>query len=211
MAQLKALFINEFGKPVVLKTTNPLGLQKIITLCPMKSIAGDFDGLAELGVGAISKSFATKRIEWLNIGRTVVDDPSGWLPLVHDCTYPNSEEAQKELDMNSGMSMEEFQNLGKVKTDKIQDHAVTTWFAPVFTAIDAAILNEPPVLVHCQAGISRSATVLAAYLVNRCQVEAHQAIQFLKSKRYCVDSKFRAQLIEYQFNLDKKRAKPAAS
>jgi len=193
---------NEFGKPVSIKTTNPVGFQKIVTLCPMKSIAGDFDGLAELGVEMIAKSLADQRIEWLNIGRTVVDDASGWLPLVHDCTYPKSQEAQKELDMNAGMPMEEFKALGAMKTKKMQGTAVTAWFEPVFAAIDTAIFNETPVLVHCQAGVSRSATVVAAYLINRFQVKAYQAHGFLKSERYCVNSKFWKQLMEYQSKLD---------
>lgn len=89
----------------------------------------------------------------------MVDDASGWLPLVHDCTYPQSAEAQKELDLNKGMPIEEFQALGTTKTDKIKDQKAATWFDPVFAAMDVAIFNETPVLIHCQAGISRSATV----------------------------------------------------
>lgn len=65
---LKFTHHDEFGKSGVLTTTNHLGFKKIITLCPMKSIVGDFDGLATLGTEAIVKSFTTQRIEWSHRG-----------------------------------------------------------------------------------------------------------------------------------------------
>ena len=38
-------------------------------------------------------------------------------------------------------------------------------------------------LVHCVAGISRSATIVAAYLIRKCQITTKKAISLLKKQR----------------------------
>ncbi len=43
--------------------------------------------------------------------------------------------------------------------------------------------RHPPVLVHCHAGRSRSAVVVAGYLVLSQEMEPEQALEFVKSKR----------------------------
>jgi len=52
-----------------------------------------------------------------------------------------------------------------------------------FTMIDHAIISGENLLVHCKEGISRSSTVICAYLMNRCHVSRDKAINYLKSIR----------------------------
>ncbi|PIL24663.1 hypothetical protein GSI_12547 [Ganoderma sinense ZZ0214-1] len=55
------------------------------------------------------------------------------------------------------------------------------------------------VLVHCAMGISRSATVVSAYLVATTSMQPHEAIEFVQSKREIVSPNlaFRRQLDAY--------------
>lgn len=53
----------------------------------------------------------------------------------------------------------------------------------VVTTIHNNIINESAVLVHCQAGKQRSATVIACYLIRYGKVDVATAIQYIRSKR----------------------------
>ena len=75
---------------------------------------------------------------------------------------------------------------------------------PVFTKssdfIKNAIQNEEgKVLVHCVCGVSRSATLVAAYLIREFGFDADKAIEFMQSKRSIVapNSGFQDQLRRY--------------
>lgn len=48
-------------------------------------------------------------------------------------------------------------------------------------------IKKTNVLVHCKAGVSRSSTIVAAYLMKTQQMNHHEAIKFLRSKRGIVD------------------------
>lgn len=62
--------------------------------------------------------------------------------------------------------------------------------APDLEKIDAAvdfiaerIKNKEPVMVHCAAGIGRTGTILASYLIKYQQLSAKEAIQKVRSER----------------------------
>lgn len=59
------------------------------------------------------------------------------------------------------------------------------------------------IFVHCMCGVSRSATLVAAYLIKEKGFTAQQAIDYLHSKRKQVDPNqgFRKQLEYYEANL----------
>ncbi len=55
-------------------------------------------------------------------------------------------------------------------------------FAAVST-VRSALDDDGRILVHCTAGISRSATVVAAYMIEHLEYSAESALRRLKSKR----------------------------
>ncbi|XP_037934969.1 dual specificity protein phosphatase 19-like [Teleopsis dalmanni] len=55
-----------------------------------------------------------------------------------------------------------------------------------FTYIKEAKLTNGIVLVHCNAGVSRSASVVIAYLIKHCQMKFDDAYAYVKGKRACV-------------------------
>ena len=59
------------------------------------------------------------------------------------------------------------------------------------------------ILVHCAAGVSRSASFLIAYLMRERQEPYHKVLDFVKSKRKWANpnSGFRGQLIEFNREL----------
>jgi len=63
---------------------------------------------------------------------------------------------------------------------------------PVTTAWIREALRNPDarVLVHCAEGISRSVSVVAAFLIAQCGWTPSQAVQYIKSKRRAADPNF---------------------
>lgn len=72
-------------------------------------------------------------------------------------------------------------------------------------------MGNEKVLVHCYAGQSRSATVLAAYFINRFGVSTMDAANFLRHKRPCVSPKFMKELESYEAALKAERLNEAGS
>eukprot|EP00435_Cladocopium_sp_Y103_P068098 s1226_g31.t1 len=67
-------------------------------------------------------------------------------------------------------------------------------------AIATAVGQGENVLVHCQQGISRSATILAAFLIKHCGLTADAAIALIQSCRHVANPNvgFRHQLQDFQ-------------
>ncbi len=56
--------------------------------------------------------------------------------------------------------------------------------------IDSVETSGGKVLIHCQAGISRSATICLAYLMSKRQYTLEQAYEFVKARRSVISPNF---------------------
>ncbi len=83
-------------------------------------------------------------------------------------------------------------------------------FAPCCAWIEKAIANGGNVLVHCRMGVSRSATMVIAYLQETLQFGWMDAYRFVQSKRNVIEpnSGFQTQLKEWDHYLADCRSHP---
>ncbi len=78
--------------------------------------------------------------------------------ILNMCTKPNVHEKDKALTFKS-MNLEDLEDVDIAKS-----------FAEAFTFIDEGLNSnngQGKVLVHCECGISRSATIIIAYLMSK--------------------------------------------
>ena len=75
--------------------------------------------------------------------------------------------------------------------------------------LTSLLLHSPPdsvkesggrILVHCQAGISRSATICLAYLIHARRVRLDEAFDFVKRRRQVISPNlaFMGQLLQFE-------------
>jgi len=80
---------------------------------------------------------------------------------------------------------------------------IKKYFIPAYQFIDKARKEGKTILVHCAAGVSRSAAIVTSYLMIANKWGFEQAYQFVKNKRsiVCVNSGFKKQLEEFEREL----------
>ncbi|KAM9622426.1 dual specificity protein phosphatase 4 isoform 2-T2 [Trichechus inunguis] len=77
---------------------------------------------------------------------------------------------------------------------------ISSWFMEAIEYIDAVKDCRGRVLVHCQAGISRSATICLAYLMMKKRVRLEEAFEFVKQRRSIISPNFSfmGQLLQFE-------------
>ena len=60
---------------------------------------------------------------------------------------------------------------------------ISKYFNPFEEFMDKQVKEEKNILVHCHAGISRSATLVISYIMKKQNMNMNDAMQFVKSKR----------------------------
>ena len=75
----------------------------------------------------------------------------------------------------------------RVPIDDGYNQDINIYFDETFNFIETSIKNNQNILVHCHAGISRSATILIAYFMKKNNWNLQQALKFVKSKRSIVN------------------------
>ncbi|XP_035464656.1 dual specificity protein phosphatase 4 [Scophthalmus maximus] len=77
---------------------------------------------------------------------------------------------------------------------------ISCWFLEAIEFIDSIRDSSGRVLVHCQAGISRSATICLAYLMKRKRVRLDEAFEFVRRRRSIISPNFSfmGQLLQFE-------------
>lgn len=85
--------------------------------------------------------------------------------------------------------------------DTIDQH-IEQYFNQAFKFIDESLSKNQPILVHCQAGVSRSATIVIAYIMKTRRISMNDAISFVTTKRNCIapNIEFLGSLFEFETN-----------
>jgi dual specificity phosphatase 12 len=91
-------------------------------------------------------------------------------------------------DIHTTRSMVE--RMVKIHHIPIGDHVnapICTYFIEAIKFIQEALENGGSVYVHCYAGISRSPTIIAAYLIKTHSMDVEKALELIRSRRPCAD------------------------
>ncbi|NXU43025.1 DUS1 phosphatase, partial [Drymodes brunneopygia] len=77
---------------------------------------------------------------------------------------------------------------------------ISSWFNEAIDFIDSVKKDGGRVFVHCQAGISRSATICLAYLMRTNRVKLDEAFEFVKQRRSIISPNFSfmGQLLQFE-------------
>uniref|UniRef100_A0A8C5L6R6 Dual specificity phosphatase 2 n=1 Tax=Jaculus jaculus TaxID=51337 RepID=A0A8C5L6R6_JACJA len=96
-----------------------------------------------------------------------------------------------------------FEDLLCYKSIPVEDNhmvEISAWFQEAIGFIDSVKNSGGRVLVHCQAGISRSATICLAYLIQSHRVRLDEAFDFVKQRRGVISPNFSfmGQLLQFE-------------
>lgn len=95
------------------------------------------------------------------------------------------------------LSDENYLNIPVLDTES---ESLINFFDTCFDFIDNARIQNRRVMVHCQAGKSRSATIAIAYIMRHKKLSMDEAHFFVRSKRHQIDPNFAflGQLLDYE-------------
>ena len=85
----------------------------------------------------------------------------------------------------------------QVRIRDSQQDLIAIHFDTAIEFIGAALNSDGRVLVHCWRGISRSATIMIAYIMRSRRLQYKAALAFVKAQRPCIDPNpgFQTQLV----------------
>lgn len=98
--------------------------------------------------------------------------------------------------------------------ERINNHLISIFRQQVASGANPASLNSwGKVLVFCESGNERSATVVAAYLMHMYNLDVVAAIQYIHTQRFCVafDDGLKNLLYSYQQILEARKCVPSDS
>lgn len=96
-----------------------------------------------------------------------------------------------------------FESHYQYKSIPVEDNHkadISSWFNEAIDFIDSIKNAGGRVFVHCQAGISRSATICLAYLMRTNRVKLDEAFEFVKQRRSIISPNFSfmGQLLQFE-------------
>jgi hypothetical protein len=98
----------------------------------------------------------------------------------------------------------------RVDVDDASHEPIKSYFQETIEFIANKIHRDERVLVHCRSGVSRSATIVLAFVVHHLQISVHDAFFLVRSKRPVImpNLGFMDQLCEYEVELDGAQGDP---
>jgi protein-tyrosine phosphatase len=105
-------------------------------------------------------------------------------------------------DCQTCKKMQKYKNIKYMQVNKkdVKTENLQSEFEKTFKFIDDAVNAGENILIHCYAGISRSPTIIAAYLMKKYNMNRDNALKYLKNKRNIIkpNSGFMEQLKKYE-------------
>lgn len=107
--------------------------------------------------------------------------------------------AEYELPIDLKENLKDFQHT-HIDCEDVATAQIGAYFLEVVSAIDEALKDNASILVHCRAGVSRSATLVTAWLIRRQRLSREQAIDKIRAvwPRIRINSGYLSQLDRWQ-------------
>lgn len=105
--------------------------------------------------------------------------------LIINCTKNIPESLPLTQEMKGPRKLDKLGKVIRIPIDDLpEDSDILLSYLPNITKeIHQILINKGKVLVHCSMGVSRSCTVIAAYLIRYYDFTYDNVITFIKSKR----------------------------
>ncbi|KAM6431580.1 dual specificity protein phosphatase 2 [Liasis olivaceus] len=138
------------------------------------------------------------------------DGPVEILPFLYlgSCHHSSNREVLESLGITAVLNVSSscpnyFEGHFLYKSIPVEDNHmadISVWFQEAIDFIDSVKTSGGHVLVHCQAGISRSATICLAYLIQSRRVRLEEAFDFIKQRRGVISPNFgfMGQLLQFE-------------
>jgi len=104
------------------------------------------------------------------------------------------------LDFEPSIPRDDHRIRKFIHAEDLDEHNLLEEFDSAYEFINDAVSQQKNVLIHCHAGMSRSATIACAYLMKKYHLTFKDAMERLRSKRNCVypNMGFERQLRSYE-------------
>ncbi|XP_055498987.1 dual specificity protein phosphatase 1 [Leucoraja erinacea] len=108
--------------------------------------------------------------------------------------------ALMNVSANCPNHFEEHYQYKSIPVEDSHKADISSWFLDAIEFIDSVKNAGGRVFVHCQAGISRSATICLAYLMRANRVKLDEAFEFVKQRRSVISPNFSfmGQLLQFE-------------
>uniref|UniRef100_A0A8C8S9F2 Dual specificity protein phosphatase n=2 Tax=Pelusios castaneus TaxID=367368 RepID=A0A8C8S9F2_9SAUR len=132
------------------------------------------------------------------------------LPFLYlgSCYHSSNKQVLESLGITAVLNVSSscpnhFEGQFRYKSIPVEDNhmaEISVWFQEAIGFIDSVKSSGGRVLVHCQAGISRSATICLAYLIQSQRVRLEEAFDFVKQRRGVISPNFSfmGQLLQFE-------------
>jgi len=110
--------------------------------------------------------------------------------------------AYSERDVNEELYGPDRKFLG-ISMDDDSSYDISKDFSRCIEFIKSAQVEQQPILIHCMAGVSRSATITIAYFMQQKKMSLEEAAEYVFQKRRIIfpNIGFIKHLMEFEKNL----------
>jgi hypothetical protein len=135
-------------------------------------------------------------------------------PVIEGELYISNYSASKQYDILKSLGIKQILSVGKELPEhkspdfktlhiRIDDSPYENIYK--YFEITNNFIKQGPTLVHCYAGISRSASIVIAYLMKEKKMSLNQAVEHLRKTRLVINPNagFMQQLKDYEVNIYK--------
>lgn len=138
--------------------------------------------------------------------------PNLYLGSIFDATDPEQMDANEITDIICVHGMRQTKygdkpyNVMYININDSPDENISLYFYDAIEFIHVARLQKRTVLVHCLAGVSRSAVIIAAYLLTVTDLNYSLALTYLTKRRPCANPNFGFRMQLYRFATDSQQS-----